>query len=563
MAWKKYRRCHVSKFLMRIKHGRSICLNSKETDRADRCRQHETASNHSHSYPCLQCGVVTHCIQSDFSVFTLCIVPRTVSCCVSWSPIGAQTANGNHFVKCMTVVGYSRPLYILLQYYISYKSHDKAWLVCITHCYRTISKRISCCGMHHMALATFTGHDIQEAAKGTSFSTVVLWLVVLYWLDGLNRRLCGFQHGGLLMASWGWFSSIWPSWDFKWMLEINHHLRSQARVGCHHVKILVFGSWCSKAFKAFGMCFFYWTSTRPDFLLRNLKLGNCDRLVWHREQHHCDHFRCRVVNSVWWLKGWRCCNLYCELYEFGVSGYAQDVHHSSLRWPKVSFFLVDLDTNMAPRLVLKLAAYKVRGQGPAKLTSEQRLRDYIRHVLSCNVLYSDYQIYLTYPEFSARFLGCPKKVLAAGRLLLRAWPILECLWLCNCWSVCLRTRGGDYDVYSFHSNWVHKLVTSCRSMHISCNLSASTASMSIQLIGQMSCIKLKPAIPLPFCWDWPRNWVKQTQISCGFCGSWKSHEPCVVFESCACCATSARFEPFCSPSAAPCADRNVRFQKQR
>ena len=53
-----------------------------------------------------------------------------------------------------------------------------------------------------------------------------------------------------------------------------------------------------------------------------------------------------------------------------MSGYAQDVHHSSLvRGDQRSlFFLVDLDTNMALRLVLKLAAYKVRGQlGPGKL----------------------------------------------------------------------------------------------------------------------------------------------------------------------------------------------------
>ncbi len=163
---------------------------------------------------------------------------------------------------------------------------------------------------------------------------------------------CGFQWG-LLMASWGWFSSIWPFWDFKWMLEINRHLRSQARVGNHPHDFLRFHL------------------SHPK-----LKLCNCDRLVWHREQYHRDDFPSRVVHSVWWLKGWRCSSLYYEPYAFGVSGYAQDVHHSSLvrgdyrsllflrkprykqqkhsTWMKPSSW-------MQPRLVLKLAAYKVRG----------------------------------------------------------------------------------------------------------------------------------------------------------------------------------------------------------
>lgn len=101
----------------------------------------------------------------------------------------------------------------------------------------------------------------------------------------------------------------------------------------------------------------------------------------------------------------------------------------------------------------------------------------------------------------------PKKVLAAGRLLLRAWPILECLWLCNCWSVCLRTRGGDYDVYSFHSNWAPKLVTiSFHNFHVLpstfyvmtdfphlvlfSTLRRYWPDFDGNLIGQMSCIKL-------------------------------------------------------------------------
>lgn len=190
----------------------------------------------------------------------------------------------------------------------------------------------------------------------------MLWLVVLSWLDGLQCGGCGetsstevylwhhgadfHQYGPLGISSGCWKSTtIWG-----------------ARLAARDVMLS-----CEDCEDP---CFEADVSAKET-----LQLG-CDRLVWHREQHHRDHFCCRVVNSVWRLTGWYCRNLYCELYEFGVSGYAQDVHHSSLaRGDQRSlFFLVDLDTNMAPRLVLKLAAYKVRGQlGPGKLALRCRM----------------------------------------------------------------------------------------------------------------------------------------------------------------------------------------------
>ena len=91
-------------------------------------------------------------------------------------------------------------------------------------------------------MATLTGHVIQETAKGKLCPLFCsdlwsYWVQVSCWNEPIVFFVpgcggCGFQWG-LLMASWGWFSSIWPFWDFKWMLEINRHLRSQARVGNH------------------------------------------------------------------------------------------------------------------------------------------------------------------------------------------------------------------------------------------------------------------------------------------------------------------------------------------
>ena len=77
--------------------------NSKETDRADRCRQHET-----------------HCIQSDFSVFTNSALCQGQSAAVYREVQLVPKLQ----MKRMTVVGYCRPvpfyLYILLQYYVLY-----------------------------------------------------------------------------------------------------------------------------------------------------------------------------------------------------------------------------------------------------------------------------------------------------------------------------------------------------------------------------------------------------------------------------------------------------------